>query len=129
MELRQKYDRIDAEGFQVISISPDTPDNSRQTKTRYRLPFTVLSDSRMEAATAFGITWRVTNRDDDYYAKLQRASGETHRLLPVPAYFIVDTAGLIWFEYVNPNYRVRPPVELMLAGVQAVITMWNTQAE
>jgi hypothetical protein len=73
--------------------------------------------------------WRVTDRDDDYYAKLQRASGETHRLLPVPAYFIVDTAGLIWFEYVNPNYRVRPPFELMLTGVQAVITMWNTKVE
>jgi peroxiredoxin len=129
VELRQKYDRIVAEGFQVIAISPDTPDNSRQTKARYRLPFAVLSDSPMEAATAFGITWRVTDRDDDYYAKLQRASGETHRLLPVPAYFIVDTAGLIWFEYVNPNYRVRPPFELMLAGVQAVITMWNTKAE
>ena len=129
MELRQNYSHIVGQGFQVIAFNPDTPDNSSQTKERYRLPFTVLSDSQMEAATAFGITWRVTGRDEDYYAKLWRASGETHRLLPVPAYFIVDTAGLIWFEYVNPNYRVRPPFELMLAGVQAVITMWNTKAE
>jgi peroxiredoxin len=129
VELRQNYDRILEVGFQVIAINPDTPDNSRQAKDRYRLPFTVLSDSQLEAANAFGITWRVTGRDDEYYAKLQRASGETHRLLPVPAYFIVDTTGLIWFEYVNPNYRVRPPFELMLAGAQAAITMWTQTGE
>jgi peroxiredoxin len=129
VELRQNYDRILDVGFQVIAINPDTPDNSRQAKDRYRLPFTVLSDSQMEAANAFGITWRVTGRDDEYYVKLQRASGETHRLLPVPAYFIVDTAGLIWFEYVNPNYRVRPPFELMLAGAQAANTMWTQAVE
>jgi peroxiredoxin len=129
VELRQNHDRIVESGFQVIAINPDTPDNSRQAKERYRLPFLVLSDSHMEAATAFGITWRVTGRDEDYYAKLHRASGETHRLLPFPAYFIVDTAGLIWFEYVNPNYRVRPPFELMWAGTQAAITMWSKIAE
>jgi peroxiredoxin len=129
VELRQNYDHIVAKGLQVIAINPDTPDNSSQTKDRYRLPFTVLSDSQMEAATAFGITWHVTDRDEDYYAKLERASGEIHHLLPVPAYFIVDTAGLIWFEYVNPNYRVRPPFELMLAAAQAAITMWNKKAE
>jgi peroxiredoxin len=116
VELRQIYDRIVELGFQVIAINPDTPDNSGQTKERYRLPFSVLSDSNMEAATAFGITWRVADRGEDYYAKLHRASGQSHRLLSVPAYFIVDTAGLIWFEYVNPNYRVRPPFELMWAG-------------
>ncbi len=125
MELRQNYDRITEIGFHVIAINPDTPDNSRQAQERYRLPFPVLSDSQMEAATAFGLAWRVTGRDADYYAKLQRASGETHRLLPAPAYFVVDTAGLIWFEYVNPNYRVRPPFELMLAGAQAAIAMWD----
>jgi peroxiredoxin len=129
VELRQNYNRIVDVGFQVIAINPDTPDNSSQTKERYRLPFVVLSDSQMEAATAFGITWRVSDRDADYYAKLQRASGETHRLLPVPAYFVVDTAGLVWFEYVNPNYRVRPPFELMLAGAQAAVAMWNQEAE
>jgi peroxiredoxin len=123
--LRQNYDRIVKVGFQVVAINPDTPDNSRQTKERYRLPFTVLSDSQMEAATAFGLTWRITGRDEEYYAKLQRASGETHRLLPVPAYFMVDTGGRIWFEYINPNYRVRPPFELMLAGAKSAIAMWN----
>jgi peroxiredoxin len=128
VELRQNCDRILEVGFQVVAINPDTPDNSREAKDRYRLPFTVLSDSQMEAATAFGIAWRVTGRDEDYYAKLQRASGETHRLLPVPAYFIADTAGLIWFEYVNPNYRVRPPFELMLAGARSAVAMWDAEA-
>jgi peroxiredoxin len=119
VELRQHYDAVQALGFQVLAISPDTPDNATETAEKYRLPFPVLSDTSMQSAIDFGIAWRVSDRDDEYYAKLQRASGETHRILPVPAYFIVDATQRILFAYVNPNYRVRPPFSLMQAGIEA----------
>ncbi len=120
VELRQHYDEVQALGFQVLAVSPDTPENAAAAVAKYRLPFTVLSDTSMQSAIDFGIAWRVSDRDDEYYEKLRRASGETHRILPIPAYFIVDTAQRILFEYVNPNYRVRPPFEVMLAGLHAV---------
>jgi peroxiredoxin len=123
VELRQHYDEITALGYQVIAINPDTPENTRETVDKFRLPFAVLSDTKMQSAQAFGVAFRVTDRDDEYYEKLQRASGETHRILPVPVYFMVGTDEIIKYAYVNPNYRVRPPFALMMAAVNAVIEM------
>ena len=123
VELRQNYAELEEPGYQVIAINPDTPENTHEYVEKFRLPFPVLCDTSMESASAFGIAFRVTDRDDEYYEKLRRASGETHRILPVPAYFIVGTDEIIKYEYVNINYRVRPPYELMLAAVKAVIHM------
>ena len=129
MELRQNYQQINDLGFELIAINPDTPEKTAEYVEKFRLPFTVLSDTRMQAAIDFGIAWRVSNRDDEYYEKLRHHSGETHRLLPAPAYFILDTEETIQFEYVNPNFRVRPPFEVMLAGMQTVKRQLEAQAE
>jgi peroxiredoxin len=128
VELRQHYSELATLGYQVIAISPDTPRNTRETVEKFHLPFPVLSDADMRGAAALGVAFRVTDRDDAYYEKLRVASGESHRLLPVPSYFIVGTDEIIKYEYINPNYRVRPPYELMVAGVRAVLQM-ESQAE
>ncbi len=89
------------------------------------MQFELLSDSQMTAAKAFGIAYRVS---DAYYERLrefgndlEEASGEKHHLLPVPAVFIVGTDGMIKFEYVNPNYRVRLDADVLLAAVKAAL--------
>ena len=107
----------------LFAINPDTPENTRETVEKFRLPFPVLSDTKMEAAQACGVAFRVTDRDEEYYEKLRRASGETHRILPVPSYFVVGRDEVIKYAYVNPNYRQRPPFDLMLAAVNAVVHM------
>lgn len=38
---------------------------------------------------------------------LEKASGEQHRMLPVPAVFLIDADGVITFRYYNPDYRER----------------------
>ena len=74
----------------------------------------------MTAARGFGIAYRV---DEATLAKLktsgmdiEEASGHEHHMLPVPAVFILGgTKGLIEFEYVNPDYRVRLNPNLLVA--------------
>ena len=123
VELRQHYGELEQLDHQIIAINPDTPENTRETVEKFRLPFPVLSDTKMEAAQACGVAFRVTDRDEEYYEKLRRASGETHRILPVPSYFVVGRDEVIKYAYVNPNYRQRPPFDLMLAAVNAVVHM------
>jgi peroxiredoxin len=108
-------------GYQVIAISPEQPDVLRQTGENNQFKHLLLSDSRMVAAQAFGLAWRVSDRTPDYYQKLERASGETHRLLPVPAVFVVDTAGIIQFEYINPDHRIRLEPDVLLVAAKAVL--------
>jgi hypothetical protein len=52
---------------------------------------------------------------------IEEASGQEHHMLPVPAVFMLGgTKGLIEFEYVNPDYRVRMSPDLLLAAAKVL---------
>lgn len=99
-------------GVQLFAISPDRPAELKATMEEHALPFQLLSDSQMTAPRAFGIAYRVDAAMLEQLAKhgidLEEASGQTHHELPVPAVFLVATSGVIQFQYVNPDYTVRP---------------------
>lgn len=112
-----------ASGFQLLAISPDAPAKLREKPAHQSLGYTLLSDSTMVAARAFGIAFQVT---DEVFAKyqafgvdLEAASGQTHHLLPHPAVFIVDKAGVIRFAHVNPDYKSRLDPAKILAAARA----------
>ena len=106
-------------GYQLVAISPDRPEKLRETVRKKQLNYTVLSDRHMEAAKAMGLAFRVGEDTLERYAKwgidLEEASGEDHHLLPVPAVFVVNREGVIEFQFVHPNYKVRLDPELLLA--------------
>lgn len=76
----------------------------------------------MAAAKSFRLAYRVDEETRSqlkgYGIDLEEASGESHHLLPVPAVFVLGSDGLIRFEYVNPDYRVRLDPEVLLAAVR-----------
>ncbi len=76
----------------------------------------------MTVAKAFRVAYKVDEATlkqlRGYGIDLEEASGEKHHLLPVPAVFLVGTNGLIQFEYVNPDYKVRIHPELLVAAAR-----------
>jgi len=110
-------------GYQIIAVSSDRPSKMRETYEKYQYKFEVYSDSSATASAAFGIAFKVA---DDYVERvksfnidLEAASGNKQHILPVPSVFIVDPDGMIKFEYVNPNYKVRIHPEVLLAAAKA----------
>ena len=77
----------------MLFISPDQPDKLAETTAKSGYDYTLLSDSKTDAAQAFGVAFHV---DDETVARLkdrfkmdiEADSGETHHILPVPAVFI-----------------------------------------
>jgi peroxiredoxin len=115
-----------AAGFQIVALSMDRPDKLRARATHEKLPYTLLSDSRAEAAQACGIAFRVEDAlvatyRDKYGIDLEADSGETHHLLPHPAVFIADAAGVVRFAHVNPDYRVRLGGGEILAAARSAL--------
>lgn len=110
-------------GWQIIAVSPDRPDKLRETEQKHEPMYTLVSDSDMAAAKAFGIAFRLDEATLTKYAEygidLEDASGRPHHLLPVPAVFLVDTNGVITFQYVNPDYKIRLDPAVLLAAVTA----------
>lgn len=112
-ELKQK-------GFEMIAISPDTPDNSAANVKQNTIPFPVYSDSELQAISAFGLAFKVDDATVTKYKgfgiDLEKASGRPHHALPIPAIYVVDREGKITFAHSNPDYTKRlDPQELLRA--------------
>lgn len=110
-ELIKAHPQIIEMGAELVGISPDNSESSKDNVTKNSIPFPILSDADVAAAKAFGLAFRV---DDETLKKyqgfgidLEKASGQRHHALPVPAVFIVDRTGKISFAHSDPDYRRR----------------------
>lgn len=98
-------ERILEMGYQIVAISPDSPENLSRTLDKNDIRYTLLSDSRGDLIKAMGIAYQATFLYENIRSK--GATGEKLDLLPVPSLFIVDQTGVIQYEYVNPDYKMR----------------------
>lgn len=109
-------------GYQILAISPDQPAKLAETPDREKLGFTLLSDSLMDASKGFGIAFEVDaatrEKYKEYGIDLEKASGQSHYLLPHPAVYVVGTDGVIRFAHVNEDYKVRLEPEKILEAVK-----------
>lgn len=117
-------------GFQLVGISPDSPEKLKAAISTHKLAYQLLSDEKLIASQAFGLAYFTSAKTTQVYLeKLQldnrlwpMESGEKRLVLPVPAIYISDQAGLIHFQYVNPNYKVRADPELVLTAAKLSLT-------
>ena len=113
-------------GFQIIAASADRPQKLAQTSEKVNMTYQLVSDASQEGAKAFGLAYKVDDQTHQRYKKglgldLEEASGYSHHILPVPAVYIIGTDGVIRFQYVNPDYRVRLDPDILLAAAQALL--------
>lgn len=121
--LREAEAELRHMGFEVLFLSADRPEKLHASLKEPMPGYTLLSDSRMQAARAFGIAFRVDDATVRRYLErgidLEAASGEAHHELPVPAVFLIDQRGVIRFVHANPNYKVRISAAELLAAARS----------
>ena len=120
--LRSVVEPIRELGLGLFAMSVDDPERliaGRDPET----PFTLLSDSELQASTALGLAFRVTDdaveRLEGFGLDLEGNAVSIERVLPVPAVFVFDAEGVITFSYANPNYAVRCDPGVILAAATA----------
>ena len=110
--------------MQLFAISPDQPSKLKETIDKHQMSFILLSDSDMVAARSFRVAYKLDDQTlaefKKYNIDVEEASGQKHHMLPVPAVFLVGANGLIDFEYVNPDYKVRLDPELIVAAANII---------
>lgn len=117
--LHQVKEEIAELGYDMIAITPDQFDSLGVSEARAEADFTIYSDSDAEAIEAFGLGWKVDDEMHEKYVNkydldLTEWSGEEHRILPVPAVYVVHD-GVVQYQYVNPKYSVRLKPETLVA--------------
>ena len=115
-------------GYQIVAISPDRPEELNRMTAAGHLDYRLFSDPQAEAMKKFGVAYRlddatVTNYKQKHNVDLERSSGQTHHILPVPAVFILDRTGKIVFVHADPDYTVRMKgAEVLAAAKTAAAT-------
>lgn len=118
-ELKDVVPALNDAGHDVLFLSADSSENLVDSLEEPVPDYRLLSDASMDAARAFGISFRVDDetfeRYKGYGLNLEKASGYTHHELPVPSVFLIDQAGKIVFAHSDPDYKVRLPAKKLLA--------------
>jgi peroxiredoxin len=124
-DLRKLVAPLKAKGVALIAISPDLPAELFKSVEKSELDYQLYSDAKVQAIEGFGIGFTLDAATLEKYAgygiDLEKFSGQTHHVLPVPAVFVLDAAGKIQFQYVNPDYSVRVSSAVVLASVEAML--------
>ncbi len=117
--LQQAMPELEAAGYQMIAISTDLPAGLAQSASKQKLSYTLLSDADLTVAKQFGLAYKAPA---GYWDLLTKTTGgkDADQLLPVPSVFIVDKAGVIRFEYINPDFKQRADIDLLKAAANSI---------
>lgn len=100
-------------GYQIIAISPDTPENLKITAEKDKVKYTLLSDSKGELIKATGIAFEAP---ENYKSTINvYSNGVNTNFLPVPSVFVVNADSDILFEYISPDFKHRISSELLIS--------------
>jgi len=103
---------IENAGATFVAISPQTVKQSYFMHDQHKLRFPLLSDASNKVARQFGLTYRVPPAQEAVYRRafvnLPFTNGDDSWELPIPATFIIDRDGKIFYASANEDYTERP---------------------
>lgn len=111
-------------GAQVVAISPELPSNALSITEKHELAFPVLSDVGNTVARDYGLVFSLAESLRPLYKgfgiDIPASNGDESFELPVPATYVIDSAGTIRYAYANADYTLRAEPADVLAAVNAL---------
>jgi peroxiredoxin len=121
--LQKALPRVRNSGAAVIAVSPQSPDQSDSLKRRLHLDFEILSDPDNRVALEYGLRFRVPETLQSLFlawgVDLALWNGGSSWTLPVPATYILDSAGRITHDFVDTDYTKRMDPEYIVACLRS----------
>ena len=110
-------------GYQIIAMSPDSNKNVAEQRQREELNYSLLADTELNLSKELGLAFFLDKKTEAMYrdrlgVPFIGLDGESRVALPVPAIYILDKKGMVHFNYVNPDYRVRLNEKLLLSAAR-----------
>ncbi|WGS19945.1 MULTISPECIES: peroxiredoxin-like family protein [unclassified Bradyrhizobium] len=117
--VKAEFDSLKAN---VVVLSPETRDLPRLLKRQLNLDLTMLADVDHGVATSYGVLFRVPEETKAHYARLGydfgHRHGSTEWMLPIPATFVIDQAGVVRGAFVEPDFTIRQEPSDILNNVR-----------
>lgn len=121
--LQARLSEINALGATLVAISPQVPDGSLTKSEISEMDFIVLSDQDAKVATAYGVAFEVPeflaeHMRVDRKLDLEKINNGNGSVLPIPATFILGRNGVVTWNYVNVDYRIRSEPEEIIEALK-----------
>ncbi len=81
-DLRDHYQRFQDEGYEILGVSPDSPEKHVKFIQKYELPFHLLADTEKQVAMDYDV-WKEKNMYGRKYMGIVRTT------------FIIDEQGMV----------------------------------
>lgn len=88
-------------GADVVAISVDKPEKSRELAEKLKIPFPLLSDVDHKVIDAYD---------------LYNAEGKISK----PATYVLDTKGVVRWSFFEENYKIRPLDDVILEQLNMI---------
>lgn len=95
------YQKLKAAGTDVVAISIDKPEKSRELADKLKIPFAILSD--------------VDHKIIDAY-ELYNPDGRISK----PATFVLDSKGIVRWSFFEEDYKLRPIVDVIFEELKKI---------
>ena len=122
--LARLYPEVERLGGSIVSIEPERQKFALVLKSRCALPFPLFLDIDNSLGLALGLVISVGEELRNLYQArnfdLQDFHGVASWLLPVPASYVIDQAGIIRAKFADPDFRRRMEPDDMLAAMETV---------
>ena len=110
-ELQKALPEIQAQGANLVAITPELPDASLNTVEKNELNFTVLTDEGSEFAKSLGLVFTLPEElrpiYDSFGIDLEKHNGKGQFDLPLAATFVVTQDGRVASAFVDADYTKR----------------------
>ena len=107
--LQEKYSEIKSEGAELVAITPQKPDGTRETLEELELNYPILTDQSNRISRKFGLTFEVDKTLKPIYENvigldICAENGDTSYTLPITATYIVNKNKEILAANTDPNF-------------------------
>ena len=120
--MQRSLPEIKSQGAELVTISPQLPDNSLSTAEKLALEFEVLSDGGNKVAKSFGLVFKLSEKMQEIYKNfgidLPTANGDQSFELPIPATYVVAKNGIIAFAFIDADYTNRLDPEIIVSELK-----------
>lgn len=117
--LEKSLNKIEGAGAKLVALTPELPENARDTAEKNNLSFLVLHDKESRVAHEYGILFTLPEAIAPIYRdrlQLPKVNGYDKLELPMAATYVIDRQGVIRWAFLDADYKKRAePAEVVEA--------------
>ena len=117
--IQDSLQMLTGKNARVIGVTPETAENIDKTITKTKATYSIVQDKGYSIMKSYGVNYVMdeptVTKYKGYGLDMTKANGNADNVLPVPATYVINSAGKITFVHFDKDYSKRASVKDILA--------------